>query len=106
EEGGPEGTGPAGSHVADGCRLRAYAQLHRVAGGAAVAEILGRGSGHPESQGDPRFRPLRSGESEEPNSGLPVGPPIEAQYEGPDPVLRGTAGSRQDFAGQVDRARP
>ena len=31
---------------------------------------------------------------------------LKAQYEGPDPVLRGTAGSGQDVAGQVDRTRP
>ena len=42
EEGGAEGAGPAGAHVADGCRLRPDPQLHRVAGGAAVAEVVGR----------------------------------------------------------------
>src|ERR1039457_7210243 len=86
--------------------LGRLARMSPMAADTSVAEIVGRGSGHSESQGDPRFRPLRSGESEGPDSGLPIGPPIEAQYERPDPVLRGTAGSGQDFAGQVDRARP
>ena len=105
EERGAEGTGPAGAHVADGRRLRPHAQLHRVAGGAAVAEVVGRRGRHPEGQGDPRLRSLRSGEGEGPHSGLPFGAPSEAEHEGADPVLRRTSGRGQDLAGQVDCAR-
>ncbi len=41
KEGGAEGAGAAAAHVAHGRRLLAHAQLHRVAGGAALGQEFG-----------------------------------------------------------------
>ena len=52
EEGSAEGAGASGTHVADGGRLLADAQLHRVACRAAVGEELRREDRHRQGEGD------------------------------------------------------
>ncbi len=57
---------------------------------AKAQEILGRGS-------------LRPREDQAAAAGLSRGEKVAAQYEGTDLVLRGTSGSGQNFAGEIDR---
>ena len=90
----------------DGGGLLGHAQLHRVAGGAALGENFGRRNRNPQGQGNSRCRPLRPGESERPHSRLSFGAALEAEHERADSVLRRASGRGQNFAGQIDRARP
>ena len=60
-----------GAHVSDGRRLLADAQLHRVAGGAAVGEELGLEDRHRQGEGDSRRGSLRAEEGEGPHPRLP-----------------------------------
>ena len=63
---------------------------------------------HRRGAQDPRRRPLRPGEDQDPHHRVPGGAQAGARGQGADPVLRRPARRRQDLARPVDRpgARP
>ena len=91
--------------AAAGRRARRDPQLPGVAGHAAVVEVQ-RGPHRPqEGAQDAGPRPLRHGEGQGPDPGVPGGAQAQARRQELDPLLRRPARRRQDVAGQVDRLR-
>ncbi len=74
-----------------------------------VEPALGQGDTRQPRPGqgarDPRRGPLRSREDQGAHPRVPVGAQAEPQRQGSDPVLRRSAGGRQDLARALDRAR-
>ena len=80
--------------------------LPRLADRAALGE---RDRGQARSRGgpeDPGPRPLRPGEGQEEDPGVPRGPQAQERHEGPDPLLLGPSRRRQDLPREVDRQGP
>ena len=91
--------------AAAGRRARRDPQLPGVAGHAAV--VAQQRGPHRSQTGpqDPGPRPLRHGEGQGPDPGVPGGAQAQARRQELDPVLRGPPGRGQDQPGQVDRLR-
>ncbi len=71
-----------------------------------VERLLGLAGGREARRRDPGRRSLRPGKGQGPHSGLPGGAATAAGAEGADPVLRGTSGRGQDFAGHAPSRAP
>ena len=101
---GREGDGAAGSHAADVAGSHRRPHLPGLAAGSALENATDDNLDIGARRGDARQEPLRPAEGQRAHPGAhrraQAGPREDEQ---PDPVLRGTAGHRQDQPGQVDR---
>ena len=102
---GHAGIEPPLAHLAQFARVRRFAHVPGVDGGAAVEHLVGLAGRRETRRGDPRRGSLRSRKGEGAHSRLPRRAATQARAQRTHPVLRGTSGSGQDFARQVDRAR-
>ena len=88
---------------AAGGRARRDPQLPGVAGHAALVEVQRRPHRPQAGAQDAGHRPLRHGEGQGPDPGVPGRAQAQARRQELDPVLRRPARRGQDVAGQVDR---
>ena len=100
-----QGAAPAQAHARRLGRIRHDPHLARLDGRAALGGADAAADRHRRGAQDPRRRPLRPGEDQDPHHRVSGGAQARAGGQGADPLLRRTAGRRQDLARPVDRPR-